>query len=114
MSKATQLLSACLLAGCVSHARAQPATQHDFTENQRAHDDDTGDHPIPEKALPAVVSHEHLHQGREAWVCIGVNPFSAVYEAPGPSSRIIGRTQPQAAVTGDPVNGFFSPLSPDS
>jgi hypothetical protein len=111
MSPGQSFVAACLFVGLGACAWAQSSVPPDVDELRRAHQADEDERgAIPEKPRPNFVEPQRLHPARQPWRCLGTNPWHKVYAAPDASSPVIGLTQPQIAVTGDPVNGFLPVL----
>jgi hypothetical protein len=111
MPKTPTLIAACLVSSLAGQAWAQTSVPPDVQELERAHQADENErYAIPEKPRPNIAQKQTLHPARQVWVCMGADPWTQVYAAPNTSAPVIGLTQPQIALTGNPVNGFYTVL----
>ena len=111
MRKTMPLTITCLLACFVVQAHSQ-SVPRDVQELRRAHQADEDDrHAIPERPRPPPGPPEKIYSTNHPFVCLGTEPWQPVYAKPDYASRIPNwLTQPEIAVTGNPVNGFLQIL----
>ena len=111
MRKTVALAAACLLTCLAGQASAQ-SVPRDVEELRRAHQlDEQERSPIPERPLPPAGPPQKLYRTNYPFVCVGTDPWQPVYAKPDYASRIPNLlTQPEVAVTGNPINGFLQIL----
>lgn len=111
MARITGFKAACFITCLIGPVLAHAAVPPDVEELERAHQADEDERrPIPERPRPPFVTEERLHAAPNLWRCRGTEAWQKVYAKPDLSSSVIGLTQPEVAVSGDPVNGFLAML----
>lgn len=110
MGKLTLAAGAMCLAFAISgraQAQALPDTKFldDFAARRNAEMP-----PRSEQRAHAPTQREALQPTRRSWVCMSTTPWQPVLASPSPRAAVIGRTQPQIAVSGNRVDGYAEVL----